>query len=241
MLHIPPEKITRLAASEDENGQRGRRQSHLQALRLAQQHGWQNYLLLEDDAVILKQEKHIQVLNTLLASLAKIPWQVMILGGEISQGTMLKSLPGLVHARDCRKVCAYLVNSRYYPQLAQQMSNDEHSLEACWQPLLRADKWLACYPSLCYQRPGFSDIEKKTTDNIAHYFNKLPVATKPSTLPIADTIGFFMETSFHYTLYRPIITALQAQGQSCTLVINDRVFKPFLDEMLETLKNIDDP
>ncbi|MQJ01500.1 glycosyl transferase family 2, partial [Escherichia coli] len=105
------------------------------------------------------------------------------------------------------------------------MSNDEHSLEACWQPLLRADKWLACYPSLCYQRPGFSDTEKKTTDNIAHYFNKLPVVTKPSTLPIADTIGFFMETSFHYTLYRPIITALQAQGQSCTLVINDRVFK----------------
>ncbi|MCV5533807.1 glycosyl transferase family 2, partial [Escherichia coli] len=79
----------------------------------------------EDDAVILKQEKHIQVLNTLLASLAKIPWQVMILGGDISQGTMLKGLPGLVHARDCRKVCAYLVNSRYYPQLAQQMSNDE--------------------------------------------------------------------------------------------------------------------
>ncbi|EFG4927662.1 glycosyltransferase [Escherichia coli] len=241
LLHIPPEKITRLAASEDQNGQRGRRQSHLQALRLAQQHDWQNYLLLEDDAVILKQEKHIQVLNTLLASLAKIPWQVMILGGEISQGTMLKSLPGLVHARDCRKVCAYLVNRRYYPQLAQQMSNDEHSLEDGWQPLLRADKWLACYPSLSYQRPGFSDIEKKMTDNIAHYFNKLPAITKPSALPIADTIGFFMETSFHYALYRPIITALQAQGQGCTLVINDRVFKPFLDEMLETLKSIDDP
>lgn len=85
LLHIPPEKITRLAASENENGQRGRQQSHLQALRLAQQHGWQNYLLLEDDAVILKQEKHIQVLNALLASLAKIPRQVMILGGEISR------------------------------------------------------------------------------------------------------------------------------------------------------------
>ncbi|MBC8924514.1 glycosyl transferase family 2, partial [Escherichia coli] len=71
---------------------------------------------------------------------------------------------------------------------------------------------------LCYQRPGFSDIQKKTTDNIARYFNKLPVTTKPSALPIADTIGFFMETSFHYALYRPIITALQAQGLSCTLV-----------------------
>ena len=40
---------------------------------------------------------------------------------------------------------------------------------------LFADKWLACYPSLCYQRPGFSDIEKKITDNISYYyFNKLP-------------------------------------------------------------------
>lgn len=88
-------------------------------------------------------------------------------------GTMLKSLPGLVHARDCRKVCAYLVNSRYYPQLAQQMNNDEHSLEDGWQPLLHTDKWLACYPSLCYQRQGFSDIEKKrlitlTTTSISY-------------------------------------------------------------------------
>lgn len=241
LLHIPPEKITRLAACEDENGQRGRLLSHRQALRLAQQHGWKNYLLLEDDAVILKQEKHIQVLNTLLASLAKIPWQVILLGGGISQGTTLKSLPGLAHTRDCRHVCAYLVNSGYYERLARQMSNDAPSLEACWQPLLRADKWLACYPSLCYQRPGFSDIEKKETDNISHYFNKLPITTTLSALPIADTIGFFMETAFHYTLYRPIITALQAQGQSCTLVINDRVFKPFLDNMLTMLSSIDDP
>ncbi len=243
-LRIPAGKITRLSACENEDGQRGRHQSHLQALRLAQQHGWQNYLLLEDDALILKQEKHIRVLNTLLASMAKIPWQVILLGGEIQQGTVLKSLPGMVHARDCRKVCAYLVNSRYYPQLAQQMCNNDESLEACWQPLLRADKWLACYPSICYQRAGYSDIEQKETDNIGHYFNKInqsPVSKKPSASPITDTISFFMETSFHYALYRPIITALQAQGQHCTLLVNDRTYQPFLDEMQATLKRIDDP
>ena len=154
----------------------------------------------------------------------------MILGGEISQGTMLKSLPGLVHARDCRKVCAYLVNRRYYPQLAQQMNNDEHSLKTLASRCCAPTNGWPVTRAFVIRRPGFSDIEKKATDNINHYFNKLPVATKPSTLPIADTIGFFMETSFHYALYRPIITALQAQGQSCTLVINDRVFKPFLDE-----------
>ena len=59
-----------------------------------------------------------------------------------------------------------------------------------------------------------------TTTSISY-----PVATKPSTLPIADTIGFLWKPHSTTRFHRPIITALQAQGQSCTLVINDRVFK----------------
>lgn len=129
---------------------------------MAQQQGWRNYLLLEDDVVILKQEKHISVLNALLGALTKLPWEVVILGGKIRQGTVLKSLNGMIHARDCRKVCAYLVNGSYYATLAQQLQHDPSATpEAQWQPLLREGKWLACYPSLCYQRPGYSDIEKK--------------------------------------------------------------------------------
>ncbi|MBJ9260435.1 glycosyltransferase [Citrobacter amalonaticus] len=247
-LNVPAEKITRLTACDDANGQQGRRRSHLQALHLAQRQGWNNYLLLEDDAVILKQEKHINVLNSLLKTLPELPWEVILLGGEIRQGTALKSLNGMIHARDCRKICAYLVNSRYYETLAQQMQFDpSDSPEEQWQPLLREGKWLACYPSICYQRAGYSDIEQQETDNIRFYFNKInqsPASVKP--VPQArsqtnDSIAFFMETSFHYTVYRPIITALQAMGHRCLLLVNDRSYKPFLDEMLETLKTIDDP
>lgn len=252
LLNVPAEKIVRLAACEEENGQLGRRQSHLQALQMAQEQGWRNYLLLEDDAVILKQEKHITILNALLGALAKFPWQVVLLGGQVHQGTALKSLNGIIHARDCQKVCACLVNSSYYATLAQQMQSDPSDTpEMQWQPLLREGKWLACYPSLCYQRPGYSDIEKKETDNIGFYFNKIntppagvqtTVPSQPSSAPVVNnTIAFFMETSFHYALYRPVITALQKRGHACTLLINDRAYKPFLDEMLATIKTIDDP
>lgn len=245
-LHFPTEKITRLPACEAINGQTGRRQSHLQALKLAQQRGWKNYLLLEDDAVILKQEKHIRVLNSLLNALPKFPWEVILLGGEIKRGNLLKSLNGMIHARDCNKVCAYLVNSHYYATLAQQMA-DEHcdTPEEQWQPLLRTGKWLACYPSISYQRAGYSDIEKKETDNIGYYFNKInqmPVNSdkrdQTLTHSVSNTIGFFMETAFHYQIYRPIITALQSEGVRCALLVNDRVAKPLRDEMLSLLKSI---
>ncbi|QMJ02407.1 glycosyltransferase family 2 protein [Citrobacter freundii] len=247
-LRVPAEKITRLAACEDVNGQLGRRQSHLQALHLAQQQGWKNYLLLEDDTVILKQEKHISVLNALLSALPKLPWEVILLGGEIKQGTVLKSLNGMIHARDCRKVCAYLVNDHYYASLARQMAQDpSESLEAQWQPLLRDGKWLACYPSIAYQRAGYSDIEKQETDNIRFYFNKInksPAQTQKISQAIpnslGDTIGFLIETAFHYQIYRPIIAALQARGRRCALLVNDRMPKSLLDEMLELLPTIRD-
>lgn len=245
-LNAPTEKITRLSACDEENGQLGRRRSHFQALQLAQLQGWNNYLLLEDDAVILKQEKHVNVLNTLLNTLEKLPWQVILLGGEIHQGTMLKSLSGMIHARDCRRICAYLVNRRYYATLMQQMQNDPSDvLEEQWQPLLREGKWLACYPSICYQRAGYSDIERQETDNIRFYFNKInqhpaDVLKGPQKIVYnaSDTIGFFMETAFHYQIYRPIIAALQAQGHPCALLVNDRVAKPLRDDMLELIKSI---
>jgi hypothetical protein len=177
---------------------------------------------------------------------------VILLGGEIKYGNELKSLNGMIHARDCQKVCAYLVNSHYYSTLFQQMEHDlSDSLEEQWQPLLREDKWLSCYPSICYQRAGYSDIEKKETDNIGYYFNKINKKPEkvnaqantplPSACTLTDAIGFYMETSLHYAVYRPIITALQAMGHSCSLLVSDKIHASFLDEMTATIKTINDP
>lgn len=249
LLNVPAEKITRIAASEEENGKLGRSYSHLRALQLARKEGWNNYLLLEDDAVLLKQEKHTRVLNSLLGTLPRLPWEVILLGGEIKRGAELKSLNGLIHAGDCNKVCAYLVNSRYYATLEQQMRQDpSDELEARWQALLREGKWLACYPSISYQHSGYSDIEKQETDNIRYYFNKINQKLSdgdkqfaaPAHNGFSDTIGFFMETAAHYETYRPIIAELQSQGQPCALLVNDRVEKQWRDGMQEIIKTIGD-
>lgn len=252
LLKVPKEKITRLSAYEETNGHLGRRHSHLQALLMAKQNKWGNYLLLEDDTVILKQEKHIRVLNGVMDILSRLPWEVILLGGEINRGKELKSLNGVIHANDCNKICSYLVNSSYYSTLEQQMQQDPSAtLEEQWQPLLREGKWLACYPSICYQRASYSDIEKKETDNIRYYFNKINKssidvnrkndANVVEINSLSETIGFYMETAFHYQIYKPIIDELQSKGLRCGLLVNDRAPKGLRDEMLTLIKKISNP
>ncbi|MCS2150707.1 bifunctional glycosyltransferase family 2 protein/CDP-glycerol:glycerophosphate glycerophosphotransferase [Scandinavium manionii] len=248
LLGVPAEKITRMSAVEDRHGQSGRRQSHLQALQLAQEKGWKNYLLLEDDAVMLKQAKHVQALKKLLHALPVLPWEVILLGASVQTGSELKSFDNLVRASSCDHICAYLVNSPSYATLLRQMQEDlSTTLEEQWQPLLRQGKWLAFYPSIAYQKPGLSDITGEYSDMTQHYFSRLPRNTDSMTnaAPVEkmlnQTIGFFMESAFHYQVYKPILDVLLAQGYQCELLINDRTPKEFIHEMQECLSSLDTP
>ena len=238
-LQLPAEKLVRLSASEDETGSRGRCASWLAALQQAQQLGWENSLIVEDDVAMLRQQKHIQVINQLLGSLSALPWQAVVLGGLIKEGRPLKSLNGIIQAGDNEKVCALLVNRHYYPALIAALENsDSPLLEARWKALAQADKWLAFSPSVCYQRPGFSDIAGKKTDNIQFYFNRVNKNFKAEELqasqpPIANRlgnkIGFFVESALHWPLYEPVIRALQDAGHTCELLINDLLPQADLD------------
>lgn len=51
-------------------------------------------------------------------------------------------------------------------------------------------------------------------------------------------IGFYMETAFHYEVYKNIIFALQKQGYRCTLVIADVCEKSFVREMAAQIKTL---
>ncbi len=52
------------------------------------------------------------------------------------------------------------------------------------------------------------------------------------------TVGFYMETAFHYEVYKNIILALQAEGQHCTLVICDVIEPAFVREMQGWLSSL---
>lgn len=250
-LGVPKESVIRIGGCEHENGALGRTLSHLRALTLAQQQGWRNCLVLEDDALLLTQAKHVTAFNRLLTALDHLPWQVVLLGARVNNGQPLKSLPGLLHAVDCEKVCAYLVNASSYATLIQQMESDPASLlELRWRPLQARGKWLAFYPCISYQRPGFSDIEQQETDHIRFYFSKMSVshrqeqqrqAQQPMANQFANTIGFYLETAFHYQLYQPILPWLLEAGYRCDLLISDAVPKALKREMGQLLAEINDP
>lgn len=251
LLGVPEERVVRISGCEQDNGALGRTLSHLRALTLAQQQGWRNCLVLEDDALLLTQAKHVTAFNRLLAALDHLPWQVVLLGARVNNGQPLKSLPGLIHAVDCEKVCAYLVNAASYPALIQQMESDPASLlELRWRTLQAQGKWLAFYPCISYQRPGFSDIEMQETDHIRFYFSKMSVshrqeqqrqAQQPVANQFANTIGFYLETAFHYQLYQPILHWLLEAGYRCDLLISDAVPKALKREMSQLLAEINDP
>lgn len=250
-LRVPEEKIVWFNATENSDGALGRTLSHREVLAHAKDQGWKNYLLLEDDAVLLKQQKHVTVLNRLLNALTHINWEVVLLAGQVQEGQPLKSLPGAIRAADSEKVCAYLVNQPYYATLAEALAQDpSRVLEARWKGVQARGKWLSCYPSIGYQRAGFSDVEQKEADHIRFYFNKInknhvAEQRKAQQTPIAnrlgETIGFYMESAFHYQLYQPMLKHLLEAGCNCELLVSDMVPKALLDEMADLLANLNEP
>lgn len=250
-LRVPEEKILFFSATENTDGALGRTLSHKEVLAHARAEGWQNYLLLEDDAVLLKQQKHVTVLNRLLNALAHIDWEVVLLGAQVQEGQPLKSLAGVIRAADSEKVCAYLVNQPAYTALFDALSQDpSRELEARWKVLQSRGKWLSCYPSISYQRAGFSDTELKETDNIRFYFNKInknhmAEKRKARQLPVANrlggVIGFYMESAFHYQIYAPMLQALLDAGYACELLISDMVPRALIDEMAALLAGLNEP
>lgn len=54
-------------------------------------------------------------------------------------------------------------------------------------------------------------------------------------------IGFYMETSFHYEVYRNIIAELLKQKIRCELVINDLTERKFINEMMASLGKLNVP
>lgn len=51
-------------------------------------------------------------------------------------------------------------------------------------------------------------------------------------MPHRPVIGFYMETAFHYDVYKNIIFALQQQGHHCALVVADSCDAAFVREMI---------
>lgn len=165
------------------NGVKGCYQSHLAALRVAKEKGWNRFAILEDDCVFLGQcEKVGKVLEIFFQELQE-EWDVFFLGGNYLQ--VLEHSMQFCRVVSSRRAHAYVVNRPYLKTLEEcfqkgyyavkdhWFANDsfENALDIFWNPWQRKGRWYAPFESLAEQGVGFSDILHKGVSRSEWLFN----------------------------------------------------------------------
>jgi glycosyl transferase family 25 len=163
------DKVIRFDAIPHESGLIGCAMSHIGVLKMAIENNWKNVLILEDDA----EWNNLDATYPKLEKLASNPYDVILLSG----GCVISHDSGkLISAQTAT---AYLVHSNYYQTLLNNLeeglilqretklphlyANDQY-----WKHLQHKDNWFITVPLLMYQRPDYSDIEKRYVDYRDH-------------------------------------------------------------------------
>jgi len=161
---FPSEKIMRFPAIKHRNGAIGCSMSHIAVVELAIQNNWKNVLIVEDDMIWNKFDVGYPIYQQLVSK----PFDVLCLGGACIQYD-----PTTYRAKFVSTATAYLVNNHYYQTLLEtfkdgleKLINNEdkyslYALDRIWMHLIERDNWYIIQPSLCVQKPGFSNIENK--------------------------------------------------------------------------------
>jgi GR25 family glycosyltransferase involved in LPS biosynthesis/CDP-glycerol glycerophosphotransferase (TagB/SpsB family) len=234
-LGVAKDKIVRLDAIKHEIGYIGCTQSHIAALELARDNGWEKVLILEDDFAFNETQANYDNLNRYFAALTQINWQVAFLAANYRRVTPLKSVEYIVRANYAWCACAYMVNSRYYPTLIENYrealqaqlqggAQAHYALDVHWNNCMEQDLWLGIFPNSGAQHPDKSDIEKRTVDYRALFNKPLSQIVTPTkfTPSISGPIkvDFYFQWPPGWTNFESVIDAMQANPAfDCRIVV----------------------
>jgi len=144
--------------------------SHLEVLENAKARGWKNVLVVEDDFMWNKLETETGTGISRLTEIASEPFDVILLAS-----TYAKFEPKTLRVISAQAATCYLVPLHYYdtlienykegiPQLENTLNWKKYANDQWWKKLQPRDHWYIMSPSLGFQRPSFSDIEKRAVD-----------------------------------------------------------------------------
>jgi glycosyl transferase family 25 len=163
---FPSDKVIRFNAIKHEKGLIGCGASHIRCLQIAKENKWKNVLIVEDDM----KWNNFEQSYSLLENLVKYPYDAIMLGG-----TYVQYYPGSYKLHFAATATAYLVCDHYYDTILSTFQTSLYNLyhnyipekyahDIFWGEIQCRDKWYITVPSLCIQRPGYSDIENKDVD-----------------------------------------------------------------------------
>lgn len=180
---IPSDKIIRLNAVYDIR-HLGCSQSHIKALEMAIDNGWNNVLIVEDDAMWNNYDKGYKRLAELISQNPN--YDVITLGNI---GAYFD--PNTGRLSSAQTATAYLVNNHYFhillnnfkegfrnlSKVREMKTNEEmvayeqkYCVDQYWKVLQPRDKWFIVHPALMVQRPSKSSISGVDVD-YKSYFN----------------------------------------------------------------------
>ena len=162
----------RFAAIHTKPGCIGCAKSHLAVLKMAKERGWDHVLILEDDFQFIIDK---EVVNTQLKAFfdLKIPYDVLMVSYAIN-----KSLPYndiVCRAVDVQTASGYLVHSRFYDSLIQNLSEAitllistgkhwYYANDQSWKKLQPHSLWFCMNIRFGKQRPSYSDNAEQFMD-----------------------------------------------------------------------------
>jgi len=234
-LGVPNEKIVRLDAIKHEKGYIGCTQSHIAALEMARDNGWERVLILEDDFAFNETQANYDNINRYFIALAQINWQVAFLAANYYRVTPLASVNYILRANYAWCACAYIVNQHYYPTLIgnyqaaldaqlQDGAQAQYALDVHWNSCMQQDLWLGIFPNSGAQRPDRSDIENKVVDYRALFNKPLNRIVAPAKFTPSNNgpikVDFYFQWPPGWTNFESVIDAMQANPAfDCRIVV----------------------
>jgi len=154
------EKILRFEAIKHNNGAIGCTMSHISVIEMAIREKWGNILILEDDI-------GWNTNFSLLGKLMNISYDVILLSGYYVNYN--KSTCRIISSQTTG---AYIVNSSYYQTLLNNYKEGLekllttnnvrlYAIDQYWKHIQSKDNWYIIQPNLCFQKPSYSNIEKR--------------------------------------------------------------------------------
>lgn len=121
-------------------------------------------LILEDDVVFCEdfEKKFNKVLSELPTD-----WDMLYLGGW-NQNPPIKFSENLNLAEKVYTTHSYMITKKFVPKILHELENNTSTfkVDVLYGQIQQGNKCFITNPILCWQRPGFSDIENKITNNI---------------------------------------------------------------------------
>lgn len=168
-------KAERFNAIAMDNGALGCSTSHLKCLEIAYNNDWDHVLICEDDLTFLEPITFIYQIDKFFKYMDINSWDVLMLGGNVVPP--FKKIDNYcVKVERCLTTTGYIVNKHYIPVLIENIKNGidklyqnpelkvKYAIDVNWFPLQKKDNWYLITPLTVIQEPGYSDIEKKTTN-----------------------------------------------------------------------------